>query len=98
MRRPSVSEAGFRGIDAMGQPAPVCCRHGRNGDTSGGHMKARHEELEETQTFSLDERVQVLETDLERLRRTTNCRNWVIETLLLLILLMGATAWVVYRG
>lgn len=61
-------------------------------------MKARHEELEETQTFSLDERVQVLETDLERLRRTTNCRNWVIETLLLLILLMGATAWVVYRG
>jgi len=61
-------------------------------------MKARHDEVEETQTLSLGERVQVLETDLERLRRTSNRRNWVIETLLLLILLMGATAWVVYRG
>jgi hypothetical protein len=61
-------------------------------------MKARHDDVEETQTLSLGERVQVLETDLERLRRTSNRRNWVIETLLLLILLMGATAWVVYRG
>ncbi len=61
-------------------------------------MKARHDEVEETQALSLDERVQALEGDLERLRRTTNRRNWVIETLLLLILLMGATAWIVYRG
>jgi hypothetical protein len=61
-------------------------------------MKARHDEVEETRTPSLDERVQVLEGDLEQLRRTTNRRNWVIEALLLLIFLMGATAWVVYRG
>ena len=61
-------------------------------------MKARHEDVEETQALSLDERVQVLEGDLEQLRRTTNRRNWVIEALLLLIFLMGATAWVVYRG
>jgi len=61
-------------------------------------MKARQGEVEETQTLSLDQRVQVLETELELLQRTTNRRNWIIEVLLLVILLMGATAWIVFRG
>ena len=82
----------------MEQPAPVGCRYGRNGDTSGGHMKAHQGEVEETGTLSLDQRVEVLETELESLQRTTNRRNWIIEGLLLVILLMGATAWIVFRG
>jgi len=61
-------------------------------------MKVRQGEVEETQTLSLDQRVQVLEKELEQLQRTTHRRNWIIETLLLVILLMGATAWIVFRG
>ena len=61
-------------------------------------MKARGREVEETQTLSLDERVQVLERELELLQRMSNRRNWIIETLLLVILLMGATAWILFRG
>jgi hypothetical protein len=61
-------------------------------------MKVRQGEVEDTQTLSLDQRVQVLETELEQLQRTTHRRNWIIETLLLVILLMGATAWIVFRG
>jgi hypothetical protein len=61
-------------------------------------MKAHQGEVEEMGTFSLDQRVQVLERELELLQRTTHRRNWIIETLLLVILLMGATAWIVFRG
>lgn len=61
-------------------------------------MKVRQGEVEDIQTLSLDQRVQVLETELEQLQRTTHRRNWIIETLLLVILLMGATAWIVFRG
>ena len=61
-------------------------------------MKARRREVEDTQTLSLDERVQVLERELELLQRMSNRRNWIIETLLLVILLMGATAWILFRG
>jgi len=61
-------------------------------------MKARQGKVEEAQTLSLDQRVQVLERELESLQRTTNRRNWIIEVLLVTILLMGATAWILFRG
>ena len=61
-------------------------------------MKARQREVEEAQTLSLDQRVQVLERELELLQRLSNRRNWIIESLLVVILLMGATAWIVFRG
>jgi hypothetical protein len=61
-------------------------------------MKARQGKVEEAQTLSLDQRVQVLEKELQLLQRMTNRRNWIIETLLLVILLMGATAWILFKG
>jgi hypothetical protein len=61
-------------------------------------MKARQGEVEETQTLSLNQRMQVLEREVELLQRTANRRSWLIEALLVVILLMGATAWVVFRG
>lgn len=61
-------------------------------------MKSDTAEVTETHPPSLDERVSALERELENLRRTTNRRNWAIEALLLMILLMGATAWIVFRG
>jgi len=61
-------------------------------------MKARQGEVEETQTLSLDQRVQVLEKEVELLQRTANRRSWMIEALLVVILLMGATAWILFKG
>ena len=61
-------------------------------------MKARQGKVDEAQTLSLDQRVHVLERELQLLQRTTNRRNWIIEVLLVTILLMGATAWILFRG
>ncbi len=82
----------------MGQPAPVCCRYGRNGDTPGDHMKAHQGEVEDTQTPSLDDRVHVLERELKLLQRLSNRRDWMIEALLVVILLEGVTAWILFKG
>ena len=48
--------------------------------------------------LTLEERVKLLEGELANLRRTANRRNWAIEALLIAILLMGATAWILWRG
>lgn len=61
-------------------------------------MTAGEDSKKEGQAGSLQERVSTLERELADLRRTTNRRNWVIETLLVLILLMGATAWILFKG
>ena len=55
-------------------------------------------EDESTQDSSLEERVRLLEQELAGLRRSAHRRNWAIEALLLLILLMGATAWMLWKG
>ncbi len=61
-------------------------------------MTADRGEDESTQDSSLEERVRRLEQALAGLRRSMNRRNWAIEALLVLILLMGATAWVLWKG
>ncbi len=61
-------------------------------------MTADRGEDESTQDSSLEERVRRLEHALAGLRRSMNRRNWAIEALLVLILLMGATAWVLWKG
>ena len=50
------------------------------------------------QELSLEERVKALETEVVAMKRSINRRNWAIEALLLAILLMGATAWILWRG
>ena len=52
----------------------------------------------DARALSLEERVKLLEGELANLRRTANRRNWAIEALLIAILLMGATAWILWRG
>jgi len=47
---------------------------------------------------SLEERVRELEIELGKLQRKVNTRNWVVEVLLVMILLMGATAWWLWKG
>ncbi|HUW12595.1 MAG TPA: hypothetical protein VM537_22905 [Anaerolineae bacterium] len=61
-------------------------------------MTADRGEDESTQDSSLEERVRLLEQELAELRRSAHRRNWAIEALLLLILLMGATAWMLWKG
>jgi len=61
-------------------------------------MTADRGEDESTQDSSLEERVRLLEQELAELRRSVHRRNWAIEALLLLILLMGATAWMLWKG
>ena len=52
----------------------------------------------DARALTLEERVNVLEGELANLRRSANRRNWAIEALLIAILLMGATAWILWRG
>ena len=52
----------------------------------------------DARALTLEERVKLLEGELAKLRRTANRRNWAIEALLIAILLMGATAWILWRG
>jgi len=61
-------------------------------------MGADEIEREQAEEGSLEERVRELEVELGRLRRKVNIRNWVVEALLVMILLMGATAWWLWRG
>lgn len=77
---------------------PLGWHSGRNGDTPGDDMNAQQGKVEETPTLSLDEHVQVLERELQLLQRATHRRNWIIEVLLVMILLMASTAWIVFRG
>ena len=61
-------------------------------------MGADEIEREQAEEGSLEERVRELEVELGKLRRKVNIRNWVVEALLVMILLMGATAWWLWRG
>ncbi len=52
----------------------------------------------DARALSLEERVKLLEGEVANLQGTANRRNWAIEALLIAILLMGATAWILWRG
>lgn len=52
----------------------------------------------DARALTLEERVKLLEDEVANLRRTANRRNWAIEALLIAILLMGATAWILWRS
>ncbi len=61
-------------------------------------MGADEVERQKSGEGSLEERVRELEIELGKLQRKVNTRNWVVEVLLVMILLMGATAWWLWKG
>ena len=61
-------------------------------------MRTGEQKDADARALTLEERVKLLEGELANLRRTANRRNWAIEALLIAILLMGATAWILWRG
>jgi len=61
-------------------------------------MGADEVERQKSSEGSLEERVRELEIELGKLQRKVNTRNWVVEVLLVMILLMGATAWWLWKG
>jgi hypothetical protein len=64
----------------------------------GDEMSTGEQKDADARALTLEERVKLLEGELANLRRTANRRNWAIEALLIAILLMGATAWILWRG
>ena len=64
----------------------------------GDEMITGEQKDADARALTLEERVKLLEGELANLRRTANRRNWAIEALLIAILLMGATAWILWRG
>jgi len=64
----------------------------------GDEMSTGEQKDMDARALTLEERVNVLEGELANLRRSANRRNWAIEALLIAILLMGATAWILWRG
>jgi hypothetical protein len=61
-------------------------------------VSADEVEGQRKESLSLEDRVRGLETEVRELRRRTNRANWLLEALLVIILLMGATAWYLWRG
>lgn len=80
-----------RGIPQVPMSWEHNCREGRT-------MGDDEVEGRSTGEASLEDRVKELEVELGKLRRKVNIRNWVVEALLVMILLMGATAWWLWKG